>query len=84
MLGSLATMKPRRDYIWLSLARGFFCFFYIVSKEISLVNPEDDSKNKILILIIALKSYILLNKFNNSKKKKKGLKKIFLNSNGFR
>lgn len=78
-------MKPRRDYIWLSLARGFFCgFFYIVSKEISLVNPEDDSKNKILILIISLKSYILLNKFNNSKKKKKGLKKIFLNSNGFR
>lgn len=65
-------MKPRRDYIWLSLARGFFCFvFYIVSKEISLVNPEDDSKNKILILIISLKSYILLNKFNNSKKKKK-------------
>lgn len=65
-------MKPRRDYIWLSLARGFFCFlFYIVSKEISLVNPEDDSKNKILILIISLKSYILLNKFNNSKNKKK-------------
>lgn len=65
-------MKLRRDYIWLSLARGFFClFFYIVSKEISLVNPEDDSKNKILILIISLKSYILLNKFNNSKKKKK-------------
>lgn len=45
-------------------------FFYIVSKEISLVNPEDDSKNKILILIISLKSYILLNKFNNSKKKR--------------
>lgn len=65
-------MKPRRDYIWPSLARGvFFGFFYIVSKEISLVNPEDDSKNKILILIISLKSYILLNKFNNSKNKKK-------------
>lgn len=61
-------MKPRRDYIWLSLARGFGFFFYIVSKEISLVNPEDDSKNKILILIISLKSYILFNKFNNSKK----------------
>lgn len=56
----------------------FLVFFYIVSKEISLVNPEDDSKTKILILIISLKSYILFNKFNNSKKK--CLKKIFFNS----